>query len=42
VPTSRWDPDLNGDEIVNILDLAIMKSFFFGSPGPKCDQCPLE
>jgi hypothetical protein len=25
------DPDLNGDEIVNFLDLGIMKSVFFGS-----------
>lgn len=30
---NRCDPDLNNDNIVNVIDLGILRSFFFNEPG---------
>jgi hypothetical protein len=30
------DGDFNGDMIVNPIDLGILKSLYFGIPGPSC------
>ena len=36
--TADPDADLNGDDVVNFMDLSILKAGFFQPPGPNAAQ----